>query len=229
VIYERVLKGEPLKFYDSVCSFTSTVVEQEMREEDAYDFESIGFRPGDVVIDIGGNIGMVSILLAKKYPFLRIYAFEPVRQSFENFLRNLEMNEIPPGTVVVENMAVTKDSRDVSVRLNYVNLGASKVSSGGINPEEDVVPSVTLQQIVERNGIGKIKLLKIDCEGSEYEIIHSIPPEIFSNIEYLSGEFHPFKYDGNSEYTPENLYAHCLKYIDKEKIAIETSLPIDKV
>jgi FkbM family methyltransferase len=168
---------------------------------------------------------MVSILLAKKYPFLKIYAFEPVKQNYENFLRNLELNEIPPGTVSVENVAVTKDSRDVSVWVNDVNFGASKVSSGEINPDLAIVSSKTLQQIAETNGINKIKLLKIDCEGSEYEIIYGAPPELLLNIEYLHGEFHIFNHNYDDDYNPDKLYAYCLKYIEKNKISVDVSVP----
>lgn len=42
----------------------------------------------DVIFDIGANIGITSIWLAKKYPAARIYSFEPVAENFEILEKN---------------------------------------------------------------------------------------------------------------------------------------------
>ena len=99
MIHEYNIKGIPLKFYDSIWSVTSDVVAGEINNNPEYNFENIDFKEGDSVIDIGGNIGMISIFLAKKYPFLKIYAFEPVKQNYDNFLKNIKLNNIPNGII----------------------------------------------------------------------------------------------------------------------------------
>ncbi len=43
---------------------------------------------------------------------------------------------------------------------------------------------------MKNNNIDKIKLLKIDCEGSEYEILNNVNRSILNKVEYLFGEFH---------------------------------------
>lgn len=63
-IYYCKLSGLDFVFYDSILSGTVNTVSGEI---DNYDFDSIDFKEGDVIIYIGGNIGMVSIYLAKKY------------------------------------------------------------------------------------------------------------------------------------------------------------------
>jgi FkbM family methyltransferase len=206
-----------------VSSYTSLYVAGELNAQSEYNFDFFDFKPGDIVIDIGGNIGMVSILLAKKFPFLKIYAFEPVRQSYENFLRNIDLNNIPEGVITVENIAVTKDSRDVCMKLNRLNMGASKVSEEVPQNGEETVSSETLMHIIEKNKIEKIKLLKIDCEGMEYEILYDMPPRFFSKIEYLRGEFHPLLNNANEDNTPQRLKEYCSKYIETGKIAVNVS------
>ena len=52
----------------------------------------IKFEPGDVVLDIGANEGLFSIMLAKLYPYLRIIAFEPVPRTFFQMIRNIGLN-----------------------------------------------------------------------------------------------------------------------------------------
>ena len=50
--------------------------------------------------------------------------------------------------------------------------------------------TVTLDTFVVRNKIQKIKLLKIDCEGCEFQVFKVIKPETLNKIEYVVGEVH---------------------------------------
>ena len=52
------------------------------------------------------------------------------------------------------------------------------------------VDSITLQKIFDLNNIKKCNLLKLDCEGSEYEIIDSLPNSYFSMIDKMIIEYH---------------------------------------
>lgn len=210
-LYSCKLGGIDFKFYDFIFS---GVTEYMPNEIDDYNFDSIDFKDGDVVIDIGGNIGTVSIYLAKKYPFLKIYAFEPVKQNYENFLKNIELNNINKDIIKVFNLAITKDRRDVILTSPFYNSGASNIYdnySNGIVLNNDIsIKSITFDDIFSNNNISKCKLLKIDCEGAEYEIIYSANVENLKNCEYMRGEFHKF-YGENSK--REDLYNYCSKYI----------------
>ena len=212
-LYSCKLGGIDFKFYDFIFS---GVTEYMPNEIDDYNFDSIDFKDGDVVIDIGGNIGMASIYLAKKYPFLKIYAFEPVKQNYENFLKNIELNNINKDIIKVFNLAITKDRRDVILTLHFSNSGASNIynhfcdSSKLISNNDISIKSITFDDIFTNNNISKCKLLKIDCEGAEYEILYSANVENLKNCEYMRGEFHKF-YGENSK--REDLYNYCSKYI----------------
>lgn len=202
------LGGIDFKFYDFIFS---GVTEYMPNEIDDYNFDSIDFKDGDVVIDIGGNIGTVSIYLAKKYPFLKIYAFEPVKQNYENFLKNIELNNINKDIIKVFNLAITKDRRDVILTSPFYNSGASNIYdnySNGIVLNNDIsIKSITFDDIFSNNNILKCKLLKIDCEGAEYEILYSANVENLKNCEYMRAEFH------GKKYKQKDLYNHCNKFI----------------
>lgn len=212
-LYSCKLGGIDFKFYDFIFSMAVNCI---CNEIDDYNFDSINFKDGDVVIDIGGNIGMVSIYLAKKYPFLKIYAFEPVKQNYENFLKNIELNNINKDIIKVFNLAITKDRRDVILTSPFNNSGASNIynnfrGSGNIILNNDIsIKSITFDDIFSNNNISKCKLLKIDCEGAEYEILYSANVENLKNCEYMRAEFHKF-YGENSK--REDLYNYCSKYI----------------
>ena len=61
--------------------------------------------------------------------------------------------------------------------------------------------------IFSNNNISKCKLLKIDCEGAEYEILYSANVENLKNCEYMRAEFH------GKKYKQKDLYNHCNKFI----------------
>lgn len=207
-LYSCKLGGIDFKFYDFIFS---GVTEYMPNEIDDYNFDSIDFKDGDVVIDIGGNIGTVSIYLAKKYPFLKIYAFEPVKQNYENFLKNIELNNINKDIIKVFNLAITKDRRDVILTSPFYNSGASNIYdnySNGIVLNNDIsIKSITFDDIFANNNISKCKLLKIDCEGAEYEILYSANIENLKNCEYMRAEFH------GKKSKQKDLYNHCNKFI----------------
>lgn len=221
------IKDKIFAFQDLLISNTVKIVAEEINSTSQFD--NINFKKGDIVVDIGGNIGMVSIFLAKTYPFLKIYAFEPVRENYENFLENIKLNNIPEGTITVENKAVTKDGRKVSMCINENNSGGSAVSdiqtdkAGYVyRPTSMDIESITLDEIYTKYKIKELKLLKIDCEGAEYEILGNTKESILENIKYLRGEFHNNKSSlpNGKAYTAEDLINHCRKYIQDINIII---------
>lgn len=194
-----------------------------MNADPSYDFDPIGFKPGDVVIDIGGNIGMVSIYLARKYPFLKIYAFEPAKLNYECFVKNLKLHNLT--NVIVENKAVTSDGRDVELMYDPTHPTCSTTTSNlqGVYkklyptgaPVIENVQSITLDEIFSKHGLKECKLLKIDCEGAEFEILYNT--KMLGKIEHIRGEVHEL--DASSLNGP-SLIAHCEKSVLKENVKL---------
>ena len=54
------------------------------------------------------------------------------------------------------------------------------------------INTITLNEIIEQNNLHQIDILKVDIEGSEYEIMPNITEEIYSKIRQISIEFHDF-------------------------------------
>ncbi len=80
------------------------------------------------------------------------------------------------------------------------------------------IPSTTLDSIFEAFGIRKCKVLKIDCEGSEHEILASTTR--LRDIEYLIGEFHINARLVSEGHTVRGLISHCAKSIHPSKIMV---------
>lgn len=220
-IYTVNIDNNLFHFQDSILSDSVNIIAHELNNND-YDFTNIDFKDGDIVIDIGANVGMVSILLAKKFPFLKIYSFEPLKENYDNLLKNIELNNIPEGIITAENKAVTKDGRLINMSINSSNKGGSStadvISTNSIMTKENCqIESITLEEIFKKYNINKLKLLKIDCEGSEYEILYNANINILNNIENLIGEFHENK-DLTDEYDIDKLCDYVSKYIKNYKV-----------
>jgi len=70
------------------------------------------------------------------------------------------------------------------------NSGGTSIYGGGWNAEQTVeVQSITLERIFKWNDIDRCALLKIDCEGAEYEILEA-GEQYLDRIDWLMGEFH---------------------------------------
>lgn len=175
----------------------SKLVNREIRDD--YQLDSFDIKPGDYIIDIGAHKGIVSCYLAKKYPQAQILAYEPVIENFEALLKNIERNKLT--NITPHNRAVTKDGRIVGVATDPIaNSGGSNIYGA---PDRQV-ESVTLERIFSDYEIEHLPLLKIDCEGAEFEILHN--NNLLSKVGALRGEFH--RANGNATALLELCQAH---------------------
>jgi len=148
-----------------------------------------GFEIGshDTVVDIGAHIGTFTITSARSAREGIVYAFEPVEANYELLLRNIELNRLR--NVVPTKMAVAKDTgkKEMFVQED-ATTGHSFHYRSNRNPV--IVDTTSLEDFVDRTGIKKIDLLKMDCEGAEYDILTNCPERIFSIIQRIGMEYH---------------------------------------
>ena len=211
---------ERIKFYDNKNSSSVYWIYDELKEE--YHLNELNISDNDVIIDIGAHVGVVSTYLSKANPNSKIYSFEPSSNTFHCLTKNIKMNNI--NNVKIFNHGVTSDGRDITMMMPVGNTGGS---SSIYTPQnglyyKNTIKSVSINNLIKEILItektDKIKILKIDCEGSEYEILNTLEPELFNKIEYLIGEFHTIKDDEIR--TPKKLLEYCEKFIDPKKIKI---------
>ena len=80
----------------------------------------------------------------------------------------------------------------------------------------EMVPSITLDEVFSGFNLEKVKMLKTDCEGAEYEFIPKA--KNLPKIEYLVGEFHRLF----GERDPEPLLEYCKKFFPEGKMIVGT-------
>ena len=218
--------GVELTLRDWEGSNVLAIVPKEILADD-YKLRRIDFRAGDVIVDIGANIGIVGLYLAKKHPGIRIIAIEPVATTFRHLRENIGLNEV--SNITALNCAVTKDGRDLTM---IVNPGHSGGSTGHLRNLKQpghynlTVPSRTLDSIFDEYVPDRCQLLKVDCEGAEYEILNGA--RCLQRVDHLGIEIHHNQYLASQGHTPEGLLRDLSQSIPLERIAYTTTPMFDR-
>jgi FkbM family methyltransferase len=163
------------------------------------DYEQYGFdiQRNWCVIDIGAGLGEFTIAAAKKCQEGIVYAYEPFPESFELLQQNLRLNRVD--NVVAHSRAVGSSTE--VMHLNTTS-GVPVLYSTAMNntqtSELDVlVETTTLDKIFETCGIEACDLLKMDCEGAEYDILFHTGVDTFQKMKRICLEYH----NGITEYS----------------------------
>ncbi len=146
------------------------------------------------IIDIGGHIGLFSMLASSLRHNLPIYSFEPHDGNFELLKRNLKDNGVQNVTAIRE--AVSDRVGEADLILSQQDLNHSLALAIEPTGKTQTVPTTTLERIFEQYKIDHCGLLKIDCEGSEYEILYSTPKSVFDKIKAIFLEYHEWSEKG---------------------------------
>jgi FkbM family methyltransferase len=144
---------------------------------------------GSVVVDIGANIGIFSVLAAERQR-CRVFAFEPHPENIRFLRQNVSANRMANVTVCESAVSDLSGWQRLYVNTNPAghSLYATSAVDGG--PDDVRVPTTTLPEIMDTNHLDRVDFLKIDCEGSEGAILLSTPADYLKRIGRLAIEFH---------------------------------------
>ena len=155
-----------------------------------------GIKEGDVVVDIGANIGMFSAYALGKNAS-KVFSIEPDSKTFSHLESNLKNFK----NITLINKGVSgKDEQlrffssnisSISSACDDQNLNLTTLSKEGVN--EVIVDCISPKTLFESYGISKIDFLKIDCEGSEFSFFEAIDEDFLrNNVSKIVCEVHAF-------------------------------------
>jgi FkbM family methyltransferase len=174
-------------------------------------------RPDDTVVDVGANLGLFALWAAPQVPRGRLISIEPTT-AFEFLERNVKRGRlvnVSPLRLAAgrEEGAIELVSyRSVSALSHRADLRPHRIhrmllrglGARGLETRRVSVPCRPLEQILASQGVDRVDFLKLDCEGSEFEIVRSLSTEALARIGRIAIEFHEFRAD----YRAEDLAAH---------------------
>jgi len=166
---------------------------------EAHKLDKTGAGPGDVVIDCGASVGEVTAYFCSKGS--EVYAFEPNKYAFDvlkrRFSNNPNVHCVQKGVSAPEQAGIAKlylHEHAESDQIKYSTGSSTRADKCNINLknylEIQLLDLCSFIKILNR----PIKVLKIDIEGAEMELIDSlIEQKIAHNIEHIFVETHEKK------------------------------------
>ncbi len=146
---------------------------------------------GAVVIDIGANAGYFTLFVASLLENARVFSFEPIPVNYAQLKRHRDLND--SRQIKCFPQAVAGQMGELSLAFDSSD---SFTTSATIFTQTDTqreyikVPCLTLRQVMDENNINKCDLLKMDCEGAEYDILYNCPQEYLQRIDQIAMEVH---------------------------------------
>ncbi len=191
----------------------SISIYREIFAKNVYNPPGFEITPGDVVIDIGANIGIFTLYAASQ-GCGQIYAFEPHPDNFSILLENIRINNL--NNVKPYMVGVSSKEEKGLLKVSSIS-GHHKV----LDPEQKdgvesglEIKTINIETFITNIKISQVDFLKIDCEGSEGDIFLSLSTKFFEKINKVVIEYHNnvSKLNGQQiiEILNENNF-HCVK------------------
>ena len=156
---------------------------------------------GDTVIDIGANVGVFTVWAAR-HAGVKVIAMEPSPRICE-FLRNNVQRSGLKNVVVVEAACSACNGESTLYTHQYEtnnSLYPQDVFGNAYQPRY-AIRTLTLETVFAEHGVDRCALLKLNCEGAEYDIVLQSPPEAMAKVEAIAMEYHR----GRTDAAPERL------------------------
>jgi FkbM family methyltransferase len=171
------------------------------REVEEYNYFLPKNVSGDVCVDIGANLGAFTFKFVNS--FNRLISIESAIGNI-NFLNNMIREKNINNVITLQKAVAAKNNNTVKLRPlmhnNYDSIGSlgnlstqlhSFTSDEGWidNDIYEVVETISLEGLFSTYNLKKIDLMKIDCEGAEFDLLYS---KDLSNIKLIVMEVHSF-------------------------------------
>jgi FkbM family methyltransferase len=145
----------------------------------------------DVVYDLGANVGVFTMwsLRAKQ-----IYSFEPTNYLIPHLYETFHTYH---PRVIIYDKAITGRHEIKQFNMGKHSVANSLYTDLG-NPNAVDVQCINIEQFINENGLQQPTLMKVDIEGSEYEMFDSITDEFIKSVNTWIVEFH-YNYEDKAE------------------------------
>jgi FkbM family methyltransferase len=199
-------------------------------------YSHVGFelQVDDTVIDIGANIGMFALWAEPQIPRGRLICIEPNPYALECLRMNIRRNDLRNVTVIPaaagnetgtmelvshhgwEAMAHSA-ALEAPWLFNTSTMGriarclmqrSLRHAHPATATKRFVAQLMPLSRILEEHDVATVNFLKIDCEGSEYEILRTLDAANWARIERVVIEYHDIGSGRNHAELVEILRAH---------------------
>jgi len=150
-------------------------------------------EPALSVLDVGAQVGAFAVAIARRYPGAKIACYEPSPTSAAYLRANITANHLDQ-RVEAHQAAVASESGSVHLYSDGDASGQATtvdpaLGSGGGSQTVTVCQAVAFETAVRI--AGNVDLVKLDCEGAEYDIVLNSDPLCWQYVSCVLLEYHP--------------------------------------
>lgn len=184
-------------------------------------------QPGDVVYDVGSNIGLYVRFLVQQFQASRVIAFEPMTDTFKLLQNNVAKNADVAAKTTLFNLALADveseeqfqidDMSSASSTLNRVTGGAPSTGrlQYGLPPKTQTVKVLPLDLVIARHNCPPPKLIKIDVEGAGGLVLQGARQTMLNHRPDLLVETHSTEEAATILRTLKEYGYHCFGHVNR--------------
>jgi len=150
----------------------------------ANDYGKLPVR-GKTVIDIGANIGDTPIYFAL-HGASKVIGVEPFPKNYELAVENTALNGFSDKIKIILAGCSSKIG-EIIIDPDYESNIESQLKNSS---KGKVIPLLTIEEIIKRYDVPNGSILKIDCEGCEYDSILHTPDIALQRFSHIQIEYH---------------------------------------
>lgn len=185
-------------------------IHNEIFVQNIYESGKVRVNKGDVVLDIGANIGVFSLYAANNGA-CRVFSFEPDEKNYKYLNENIYQNNLDT-IVKAYNFGLANSSGKRHLQIAIIPGGHQMLREGeNISSHDEVIMTKTFSEFTKENKLNHIDFVKLDCEGAEGEILESFDKTHFEMIDKFAVEFHDNRSILNHYEINELLKSHNFK------------------
>jgi FkbM family methyltransferase len=141
-----------------------------------------------IVVDVGAHIGSFSIMAARSA--YKVLAFEPEPTNYQMLKKNMEINRLENMSTFEMAVSGMSGYQDIYTFQGGSSADYSLYKSGIMNVKMGRIPTISVGDIIKREGLPRIDFLKLDCEGAEHDILRNMRLETAAKIMGIAMETH---------------------------------------
>jgi FkbM family methyltransferase len=146
------------------------------------DIYPVSVQAGDTVVDVGAQIGCYTIRTATRGA--RVYAFEPFPANYSALQRNIALNHLAGVKAFPYAVGAESGPRTMFVPDEDGHTGRYSLFPGR-GSQTLSVSCLSLDDIVRENNLQSVDVLKLDCQGSEYEILFGASQDTLARVQRI--------------------------------------------
>lgn len=153
-----------------------------------YTKDFVPITKDSIVVDVGAHIGSFSISVARSA--YKVLAFEPEPTNYQMLKKNMELNRLENMSIFEMAVSGISGYQDIYTYHGGSSADYSMYERGTKNIKMGRIPTISVEDIIKREGLPRIDFLKLDCEGAEHDILGNMSLETAAKIMGVTMETH---------------------------------------